>query len=394
MPAIMPRCLVFVALGMLWGCTRSVSETPTAAQQPLTEPPQRLAQAPAPAAAPPPLDRIKLPQGFRIAYYASDVPGARSLTRGDGGTIFVGTRGEGRVYALSDDNGDLRADRVLTILSGRNMPNGVAFRNGSLYVAEIQRVIRLDNIEERLDDPPQPVLVRNGFPSDRAHGWKFIAFGPDGMLYVPIGVPFNIGSRRDPYGTIMRLNPDGSGLQTFARGVRNSVGFDWHPETGELWFTDNGRDRMGDDVPPDELNHAPRAGLDFGFPYCHGRAIPDPQFGEGRRCDEFTPPARELGPHVAALGMRFYTGTMFPERYRQGLFIAEHGSWDRSVPLGYRVMYVPVTGNQATAYEVFAEGWLQGRNAWGRPVDVLVMPDGSLLVSDDQRGCVYRVSYG
>ncbi|MGE5531337.1 MAG: PQQ-dependent sugar dehydrogenase [Bacteroidota bacterium] len=368
---------------------------PTATEPRPAPEPQRLAQAPPqPSATPAPLDQIRLPDGFRVAYYASDVPGARSLCLGAHGTVFVGTRDEGNVYALVDDNGDRRADRVVTIARGLNYPNGVAFRNGSLYVAEISRIIRFDNIEQRLDNPPEPVLVRGDFPSDVAHGWKFIAFGPDGRLYVPIGFPCNICPRREPYGTILTMNPDGSDRQTFARGVRNTVGFDWEPGTGVLWFTDNGRDMMGDNIPPDELNRAPQAGMDFGFPYCHGKSILDPEYGRGRSCSEFTPPVVELGPHVAALGMRFYTGSMFPEQYRGGIFIAEHGSWNRSTPIGYRVMFVPVAGGKPQDYRVFAQGWLQRGRAWGRPVDVLVMPDGSLLVSDDQKGCVYRITYG
>ncbi|MHB8995955.1 MAG: PQQ-dependent sugar dehydrogenase [Armatimonadota bacterium] len=368
---------------------------PTATEPHPASEPQKVAQAPPqPAPTPAPLDQIRLPEGFHISYYASDVPGARSLCLGARGTVFVGTRDQGTVYALVDDNGDRRADRVLTIARGLNYPNGVAFRIGSLYVAEIHRLIRYDNIEQRLDNPPAPVVVRGDFPTDRSHGWKFIAFGPDGRLYVPIGVNCNICPRREPYGTILSMNADGSGRQTFARGLRNSVGFDWEPGTGVLWFTDNGRDRMGDDVPPDELNRAPRAGMDFGFPYCHGKSVLDPEYGRGRNCSDFTPPVVELGPHVAALGMRFYTGSMFPAQYSGGIFIAEHGSWDRSTPIGYRVMFVPVAGGQAQDYRVFAQGWLQGGRAWGRPVDVLVMPDGSLLVSDDEKGCVYRITYG
>ncbi len=219
-------------------------------------------------------------------------------------------------------------------------------------------------------------------------------FGHDSKLYVPVGAPCNI-CEPDPdrYAVIMRLQPDGSGLETFARGVRNTVGFDWHPETRELWFTDNGRDWMGDERPPDELNRAPQPGLHFGFPYCHGGTIPDPEFGEKRACSEFTPPVQNLAPHVAALGMRFYTGSMFPTHYRQQIFIAEHGSWNRTVPIGYRVMLARLKDNQAVSYEPFAEGWLQDGRAWGRPVDVLVMPDGSLLVSDDRADVIYRIHY-
>lgn len=342
----------------------------------------------------PQLDLITLPPGFVIENYATDVPGARSLALGSDGTVFVGSMRPGKVYALTDRNGDDRADEVITIASGLNVPNGVAFRSGALYVAEISRVLRFDDIVARLHDPPEPVVVNDGLPTERHHGWKFIAFGPDEKLYIPVGAPCNVCEEEDErFATIMRMNADGRDLEVFARGVRNSVGFDWHPATGELWFTDNGRDRLGDDVPPDELNRAPHAGLHFGFPYCHGGDIPDPQYGRQRSCSEFTPPARRLGPHVAAIGMRFYTSSMFPEVYQNGIFIAEHGSWDRSVPIGYRVSFVRLEDSRATGYEPFAEGWLQGREAWGRPSDVLVMPDGALLVSDDRVGAVYRISY-
>ena len=214
------------------------------------------------------------------------------------------------------------------------------------------------------------------------------------MLYVPVGAPCNVCERADErYATIMRMNPNGSGLEVYASGIRNTVGFDWHPQTGELWFTDNGRDQLGDDVPPDELNYAPKPGMNFGFPYCHGGDIPDPSFGKDHDCAEFTPPAMKLGPHVASLGMRFYTGSMFPAEYQNQIFIAEHGSWNRTIPIGYRITLVRLQGNEAVSYEVFAEGWLQGGSAWGRPVDVLVMPDGALLVSDDRAGVVYRIHY-
>ena len=255
-------------------------------------------------------------------------------------------------------------------------------------------MLRYDDIEERQKNPPQPVLVSDRFPRDRQHGWKFIAFGPDGDLYVPVGAPCNICEPDvDRYAALMRMKPDGSNLEVFARGIRNTVGFDWHPQTKELWFTDNGRDRQGDNVPPDELNHAPKAGLHFGYPYCHGGDIPDPEYGKKKPCSEFTPPAQNLGPHVAALGMRFYTGSIFPAEYRNQIFIAEHGSWNRSTPIGYRVMVVELKGNQAVSYRPFAQGWLQGNRAWGRPVDVLVMPDGALLISDDEAGAIYRITY-
>jgi glucose/arabinose dehydrogenase len=337
------------------------------------------------------LGAIRLPAGFEISLYAA-VPGARSMTLSPGGTLFVGTQKGGRVYAIPTQKG--QSKKPLAIAQGLNMPNGVAFRDGALYVAEINRILRYDNIEARLNDPPKPAVVNNSFPTDQHHGWKFIAFGPDGWLYVPVGAPCNI-CEPDPnrYALIKRMKPDGSGVEVFARGIRNTVGFDWHPQTKELWFTDNGRDLLGDDVPPDELNHAPKPGIHFGYPYCHGGDIPDPEFGKKRACSEFAAPARNLGPHVAALGMRFYTGSMFPTEYKNQIFIAEHGSWNRTTPIGYRVTIAELKDNRVISYKTFAEGWLQGNRAWGRPVDVQVMPDGALLVSDDGAGAIYRISY-
>ena len=321
-----------------------------------------------------PLKDIKLPPGFQIGIYAANLPNARSLTLSPKGTLFVGTLNEGKVYAVVGQPGESEGKQIFTIARGLNMPNGVAFKDGALYVAEINRVFRYDDIEARLKNPPQPVVVSDRFPRDRQHGWKFIAFGPDGDLYVPVGAPCNICEPdADRYAALMRMKPDGSNLEVFARGIRNTVGFDWHPEIKELWFTDNGRDRQGDNVPPDELNHAAKAGLHFGYPYCHGGDIPDPEYGKKKPCSEFTPPAQNLGPHVAALGMRFYTGSMFPSEYRNQIFIAEHGSWNRSTPIGYRITVVELRGNKAVSYRPFAQGWLQGNRAWGRPVDVLVI---------------------
>ena len=341
-----------------------------------------------------PLETVKLPPGFSISIYASNVPHARSMTLSPNGTLFVGTRTAGIVYAVLDRDRDSTADEVIVIAKGLNMPNGVAFRDGALYVAEVSRILRYGRIEASLYNPPAPVVVNRGFPTDRHHGWKFIRFGPDGKLYVPVGAPCNVCNPTDErYAAIWRMEPDGTGLERFAHGVRNTVGFDWHPTTEKLWFTDNGRDWMGDDQPPDELNRAPRRGLHFGFPYCHGTNVPDPLYGAKRRCEEFTPPAVELGPHVASLGMRFYTGAMFPKSYRGQIFIAEHGSWNRSTPIGYRITLVRLRGNRAVSYDVFADGWLRGGRAWGRPVDLLVMPDGALLVSDDYAGAIYRISY-
>jgi glucose/arabinose dehydrogenase len=299
------------------------------------------------------------------------------------------------VYAITDEDGDQRGDEVRIIAKDLNNPNGVAMRQGNLYVAEIDRVLRYDGIEERLTDPPEPVVINDSFPGDRHHGWKFIAFGPDDRLYVPVGAPCNVCLEDDArYASIMRMNPDGSGLEIYAHGVRNTVGFDWHPDSGALWFTDNGRDNMGDDLPPDELNRAPEIDLHFGFPYCHGGDVADPQYGLDVSCDRFVAPEAKLGAHVAALGMRFYEGNAFPREYRGAIFIAEHGSWNRSVPVGYRVALVRLRGDEVISYEPFAQGWLEGRDAWGRPVDILEMPDGALLVSDDRAGMIYRISYG
>lgn len=339
-----------------------------------------------------PLERIKLPPGFRIELFAR-VDNARGMALGAGNTLFVGSMRAGKVHAVRFD-ADYKATRTHLVAEGLQLPVGVAFRDGALYVSAVGRILRFDGIERRLENPPPPAVVRDDFPRETHHGWKFIAFGPDGKLYVPVGAPCNI-CEPDPdrYANIMRMNADGSGLEVFARGVRNTVGFAWHPGTRELWFTDNGRDRLGDDVPPDELNHAPRAGLHFGYPYCHGGTLADPEFGSRRPCAGFVPPVRNLGPHVAALGMRFYDGAQFPPAYRHQVFIAEHGSWNRSAKIGYRVSLVRLQGNKAVSYEPFAEGWLQGESAWGRPADLLVLPDGSLLVSDDHAGAIYRITY-
>ncbi len=342
-----------------------------------------------------PLDLISLPDGFKIEVYAAGVDNARQMALGDQGTLFVGSRSAGNVYAVIDSDGDGQPDKGRLVDSGLQMPSGIAFRDGALYVGAISRVLRYDNIEAQLDTPPDPVVITDRLPSDTHHGWKYLGFGPDGRLYVPVGGPCNVCVRDSPYASILGMSPDGSDADVFARGVRNSVGFDFHPTTGDLWFTDNGRDNLGNDVPPGELNHASGAGLHFGFPYCHAGIIADPQFGHLGDCPDFEPPAQALGPHVAPLGMAFYTGAMFPPEYRNQIFIAEHGSWNRSSKIGYRVTLVRLdeTGH-AVSYETFAEGWLQNERSWGRPADVLVMPDGALLIADDQAGVIYRISYG
>jgi len=337
---------------------------------------------------------IALPPGFKIEIYADNVNGARSMALSENGILFVGTRGSD-FYAIVDSNKDYKADEVVVVKSGLNTPNGVAIKDGDLYVAEISRVLKFENIEENFRNNPTPEIIRDDFPTETHHGWKFIRFGPDGKLYVPIGAPCNICLSEDErFASITRMNHDGSGFEIFAHGIRNTVGFDWNPLTKELWFTDNGRDMLGDNIPADELNYVQQTGLHFGYPFIHQGDIPDPEFGEGKDPSDYVRPVQKLGPHVAALGMRFYTGDMFPEEYKNQIFIAEHGSWNRSQKIGYRVMIVKLNGNEAVSYEPFAEGWLQGESVSGRPVDVQELPDGSLLVSDDYAGVVYRITYG
>lgn len=338
---------------------------------------------------------VTLPPGFKMEVFATDLEGARSMAQSPAGIVYVGTRMKnGSVYAVADTNKDGRADKKWVIASGLFMPNGVLFHNGSLYVGEVNRIIRFDHIEANLDNPPKPVVVNDSFSSDTWHGWKVIRLGPDGKIYIPVGMPCNVCEQKDErFGSMMRLNLDGSGLEIFSKGLRNSVGFDWHPVTNELWFTDNGRDNMGDDVPPCELNYAPTAGMNFGFPYFHGNGIPDPEFGKGKKASDYTPPARDLGAHVAPLGMRFYDGTQFPAEYQNQIFIAEHGSWNRSTKSGYRVSLVKLDGNKTISYQPFADNWQVNEEVFGRPVDVEVLPDGSMLVSDDFSDCLYRISY-
>lgn len=343
-----------------------------------------------------PLERLTLPPGFEIAVWGR-IPGARSLTRGDRGTVFVGTRDpDGSVYAIADRDGDHRADELHTLDENLFMPNGVAFRGGSLYVAEVNRILRFDDIESRLDDPGEPAVVTTDLPDMRHHGWKFIAFSPDGYLHVPVGAPCNRCDSVNPlFASIARMRPDGSGLEVAARGVRMSVGFDWHPETGEMWFTDNNPDWLGDDNPPGEMNILTEAGQHFGYPYCHAGDVSDPWYGRERSCDEFEPPTQQLGPHVAAIGMTFYRGDAFPEEYRGHAFVAEHGSWNRSERIGYRLTIVREEDGRGVGYEDFVTGWIgePEERPWGRPVDLLELPDGSLLVSDDRAGALYRIRY-
>ncbi|RAR63964.1 hypothetical protein C7401_105228 [Paraburkholderia unamae] len=344
-----------------------------------------------------PIERIKLPPGFHIEVLSDDVPGAREMTLSSNGTLYVGSF-QGNVYALELKNGKL--DKRHVVASGLTMPVGVAWRDGALYVSAVSSIVRLDDIDHHLDNPPRPAIVTSALPTERHHGWKFIAFGPDGKLYVPQGAPCNVclpanDPQRVHFAMIGRMDADGSHYETIARGVRNTVGFAWHPQTHELWFTDNGRDMLGDDIPDDKLNRLSHTGEDFGFPYCHGDNVADPEFGAGHPCSGFTPPVAKLGAHVASLGMRFYTGSMFPAAYANSIFIAEHGSWNRSKKVGYRVVRISANPDGSNArQDVFAQGWLNSdETQWGRPADVLPLPDGSLLISDDYAGAIYRVTY-
>ena len=343
------------------------------------------------------VDYLSSPDGFTVELFAENIPNVRAMAMSPTGVIYAGSRGAGSVYAILDLNSDFRADSVLTIASDLNMPVGVAWKDGDLYVSAVDRILRFDEIDKNLENPPDPVIITDRYPSETHHGWKYIAFGPDDKLYVPVGAPCNICEREEEvFSTITRINPDGSEMEIVAHGVRNSVGFGWHPETGTLWFTENGRDMMGDSRPPDELNRLDSIGQHFGYPYLHGDDIWDPEFGEtGKELGtDFTTPEQNLGPHVAALGMIFYTGDMFPDKYQNQILIAEHGSWNRSEKIGYRVSLVRLEGNKAVSYEPFIEGWLQeDETVLGRPVDLIQMPDGSLLVSDDHRNKIYRISY-
>lgn len=344
------------------------------------------------ACAAPPLDSLHVPAGFHVALYSDAVPGARAMTVGKQGTVFVGSVG-GTVYALTDTQHTGQGDEVRVIATGLNKPTGVTMYEGDLYVSAIDSILKFPDIEDHLDDPPAPQVVTDQLPAEAHANGRFIAFGPDGKLYVSIGAPCNVCAKPG-YAKIISMNPDGSNMQDVALGVRNSVGFDWQPGSHKMWFTDNGRDDMGDNIPSDELNRLDSIGENYGFPYCHAGDIPDPIFGRIYPCSDFVPPAFKPGPHMATLGMRFYKGSVFPAAYRGAIFIAEHGSWDRSSKVGYRVVAVRVQGDNVLSQQPFLTGFLDGQNTLGRPVDVQPLPDGSLLVSDDDNGAIYRVTYG
>ena len=342
-----------------------------------------------------PLSALRVPEGFKVELWAHGMPGARMMELGDNGTVFVGTRTIGRVYAVTEQGGQ-RVHRILA--QGLRQPNGLAFRDGSLYVIAINEVFRYDNVERNPEVQPVNLTAAFDLPREEHHGWKFAKFGPDGRLYMNIGVPCNICEfNRETHALIVSFNPDGSGRRIEAKGIRNSVGFDWHPLTRELWATNNGRDWAGNDVPHDTLHRIRASGEDHGFPFCAANWR-DPFLQTGpANCSEFVAPAALLGPHVAALGMRFYTGSQFPAQYRNQIFIARRGSWNREQLAGYDVVVAKLDAEgRVTGIEPFLTGLLDEANNrfLGRPVDVLQLRDGSLLVSDEQNGAIYRISYG
>jgi len=392
--AVLAAC--FLAAGTVYAQEKKEEEPFWAKGKPKEGPGAKMA----PVAAPPipvaadKLPKLKAPAGFKVEVYQSGVLDARGLRRGDKGTIFVSSLFvAGKIYAITEKDGKRE---VKTILSGLELPSGIEFRKGALYVATPKQITRYDNIEDNLDKPPQPVVVYDKLPGDIPHGWKFLRFGPDDKLYVPVGAPCNICEPDlEKYAQIFRINADGSGREIVARGVRNTVGFDFHPKTKNLWFTDNQRDWLAEDFPLDELNVLKNPGKDnFGYPYCHSGTMTDPEFGWGKSCADYVKPAALLGPHVAPLGMRFYTGKMFPAKYRGAIFIARHGPWNRTKKdADVAVAYLDAN-SRVTKIEPFLTGWAKDNAYLGRPVDLLTLPDGSMLVSDDHAGAVYRVSYG
>ena len=340
-----------------------------------------------------PLQNLRLPAGFKAEVWASGMPGARAMARAENGKIYIGTRGIGRVYELTD-NGSSRTSRV--VVDKLVQPAGVAYGNGALYVMAIDKVLRYDGIASNPGVAPVDMTAAFKLPPEQHHNWKYIAFGPDGKLYVPFGAPCNICEPGAEYAQIRRYNADGSGMEVIARGVRNTQGFAWHPESRELWFSDHGRDWMGDDGPADELNRLTRNGQNFGFPYCHANGIADRDFARANACDGVTLPVQTMGPHASAMGVHFYTGSMFPPEYRNTLFVARKGSWNRTQKFGFDVVTVRMDAQgNSPRIQPFMTGFLDPINDSfsGRPTYLLQMPDGSLLISDEQMGAIYRISY-
>lgn len=339
-----------------------------------------------------PTAKLKLPPGFNIEVYASGIPNTRSLRVGDKGTVFVGTRFGNKVTAIVKKDGKTE---LKTVAQGLYRPNGLAYKNGTLYIAELSQISKIDKVEDALDNPPKPTVIYSDLPKDEAHGWKFIGIGPDNKLYIPVGQPGNNVMPPPTHAQIRRINLDGSGAEVVALGVRNTVGFDWNPTNKQLYFTDNSRDWLSEDLPNDELNRVTKTGEHFGSPFCYQGNLPDPEFGWGRKCSEFTPPIALLGPHTAALGMRFYTGDMFPKKYKNAIFLARHGAWNRSTKIGGDLMVVYLNKNGIVkSMEPFLTGFIENNGYIGRPVDVELMKDGSMLVSDDWNGAIYRITYG
>ena len=339
------------------------------------------------------LKAIKLPKGFKISVYASGVNSARQMAWGDKGTLFVGSFSVGTVYAITDKDGK---KEVKPILTGLKMPTGVAFRDGALYVVDIDKILKYENAEASLDKMPEAKVVYSDMPSYTSHGWKYLTFDKSGALFVPFGPPCNECLAPTSLAQIRRINPENGLAELAAIGVRNSVGGDIDPRTGDYWFGENARDWISDDKPSDKLNHIAKWGSHFGYPYCHQGDMPDPKLAMGHKCSEFTPPVLKLGAHVAPLGMKFYTGKQFPPEYKNNIFIAFHGSWNRHKYQGGNITRV-VTDPQGkkARQEVFASGWIDGKQSYtGRPADVLQAADGSLLVADDWAGAIYRISYG
>ncbi|SDN67123.1 sorbosone dehydrogenase family protein [Afipia sp. GAS231] len=383
------------------GAAPAAAPAPLPPGSPLIGRPDNEAAAKLAPVAPPPLPaapdklptaKLKLPPGFNIEVYAAGMANARSLALGSKGTVFVGSRLVDKVYGIENKDGKRS---VKVIASGLYRPNGVAFKDGTLYIAELSKVSKIDKVEDNLDSPPKPVVIYDKLPKDEAHGWKFIAIGPDNKLYVPVGQPGNVVLHDEDHGQIRRMNLDGTGAEVYVRGVRNTVGFDWNPENKQMYFTDNGRDWLSETVPEDELNRVTKAGEHFGAPYCLQGNIIDQELGWGKDCKDYTAPVGLLGPHVAALGMRFYTGDMFPKSYKNAIIIARHGSWNKSKKQGGDVVVVKLNKDGTLkSMEPLITGFLEDNKYLGRPVDVMQLKDGSILVSDDWNGAVYRVTYG